>query len=253
MKKLILLFVLFVSNAWAGNGTDIFIDFSNGWERWWPNSSGTAIVREIRKDKTTFCASFTDNMVAYHEINYDNGSTYRSESQRNEYAPVVGDERFGFRVFLPKTYVYDDMYEIIYQSAGPPDRADNGTLLEIWRSPALKIITKAGRYEVWVLGSAKKLNQAGDDFNGRKYFLGDYKTEVWTTFEVHVRWDWSGQGSLKIWQDKVLVLSAFPITIGFNDDKGTYPKIGLYKWRWSKEASSVTKRTIYHDDYWRVY
>ena len=83
-----------------------------------------------------------------------------------------------------------------------------------------------------------------------RYDFGPYKTGVWTDWVFHVKWSYQADGILEIWKNgEKVVDQKGPNT--FNDAKGPYFKMGLYKgWKDpDRPSDAVNKRVLYHDEF----
>ena len=162
----------------------------------------------------------------------------------------VGEEYwYGFSIFLPKDYVADNIWEIVAQWHGVPD-FDIG---ENWRNPVMALSTNGGKWSLVNRWDAKANTfESGKKVYGgtRKYDFGPYQTGVWTDWVVHVKWSYRSDGILEVWKDgKQVVNQKGPNA--FNDAKGPYFKMGLYKgWRDpNRPSDAVSKRILYHDEF----
>jgi hypothetical protein len=156
---------------------------------------------------------------------------------------------YGFSILLPAEYIPDGIWEIVAQWQGTPD----SEIGEKWRNPLLALSTTDGRWG-WVSRWDAKRNtfETGRrEYGGiREYDLGPYETGVWTDWVVHVKWSYRSDGFLKIWKDgKTVIDQAGPNA--FNDAKGPFFKMGLYK-GWGppdKPSDAVNSRLLYHDEF----
>ncbi|MCK4291563.1 MAG: polysaccharide lyase [Planctomycetes bacterium] len=162
----------------------------------------------------------------------------------------VGKEYwYGFSIFLPDDYVVDDVWEIVAQWHGVPDFKAG----EDWRNPVMALSTDGGRWELINRWDAKFNTFEGGKrkYGGTKrYDLRAYRRGVWTDWVVHVRWSYGPDGLLEVWKDgKKVVEQNGPNA--FNDKKGPYFKMGLYKgWKDPKRSSDVvSRRVLYHDEF----
>lgn len=162
---------------------------------------------------------------------------------------------FGFAVYLPSSYVPDSNFEdLIWELHARPDSNDG----ELSRNAPVALRTKGNE---WVISYIKDSNyityKAGDT---KKVYeeratksLGPFKTNKWTTFVINTLYDYGPQGYLKVWKDGTLVVNKTN-GIGFNDKKGPFVKMGIYKgiWDLSKTwgtATTVSSRTLFIDDF----
>ena len=156
---------------------------------------------------------------------------------------------YGFSILLPTEYIPDGIWEIVAQWQGIPD-SDLG---EKWRNPLLALSTTSGRWS-WVSRWDAKRNtfETGRrEYGGiQEYDLGPYETGVWTDWVVQVKWSYGSDGFLKVWKNGSAVIDqAGPNA--FNDAKGPFFKMGLYKgWGNPDKASDVVNsRLLYHDEF----
>ena len=162
----------------------------------------------------------------------------------------VGKEYwYGFSIFLPETYVPDKVWEIVAQWHGVPDFK----IGEDWRNPVMALSTNGGKWGFVSRWDAKRNTFEGGKrrYGGTKnYDLGPYRTGVWTDWVVHVKWSYESDGILEVWKnEKKLIRQKGPNA--FNDSKGPYFKMGLYK-GWKKpenRSDAVDSRLLYHDEF----
>ncbi len=156
---------------------------------------------------------------------------------------------YGFSIFLPEDYVADGIWEIVAQWHGVPD-FDIG---ENWRNPVMALSTRGGKWSLVNRWDAKANTFAGGKrkYGGaRRHDLGAYRRGVWTDWVVHVKWSYGRDGFLEIWKDGKKVIDRKGPN-AFNDAKGPYFKMGLYK-GWKNPDTPcdvVSKRILYHDEF----
>jgi hypothetical protein len=162
----------------------------------------------------------------------------------------VGKEYwYGFSIFLPDDYVPDRIWEIVAQWHGAPDFK----IGENWRNPVMALFTDGGRWGFISRWDAKPNTFEGGKrrYGGtKKYDFGPYRTGVWTDWVVHVKWSYEADGILDIWQNgKKVAEQKGPNA--FNDKKGPYFKMGLYKgWKQpDRPSDAVDSRLLYHDEF----
>lgn len=161
---------------------------------------------------------------------------------------------FAFAIYLPADYVPDTYEEMVWELHGRPDSSDG----ELSRNApvALRIdgdhwvvsYIKDSRYITYKAGDAKKMYE-----ESRRINIGKYETGKWTIFVIDTLMDYRPSGYVKIWKDGELVVNKTN-GIGFNDKKGPFVRMGLYKAIWDLSKSwggptSVSSRTIYMDDF----
>jgi hypothetical protein len=179
---------------------------------------------------------------------YKDACAYRTEVSGP--GAEIGEEYwYGFSIFLPGDYAPDRIWEIVAQWHGVPD-FDAG---ETWRNPVMALSTTRGRWG-WVSRWDAKRNtfQNGKrQYGGTKqYDLGPYERNVWTDWVVHVKWSYGPDGILQVWKDGDKVIDQVGPN-AFNDAKGPFFKMGLYK-GWTdpnQKSDAVSKRVLYHDEF----
>jgi len=104
-------------------------------------------------------------------------------------------------------------------------------------------------YRTEVSGPGSEVGKRRYD-GGKNYDLGAYERGRWTDWVVHVKWSYGKEGVLEIFKDGRLVVDQRGPN-AFNDAKGPYFKMGLYKgWRRAEMASDVvSRRVLYHDEF----
>lgn len=161
----------------------------------------------------------------------------------NEFKP--GEEYwYTFSVLLPSDWVIDDDNEIIFQFHSRPDFH----LGETWgRHPPLALAIKGSEWELINRGDARKVlpkDTAPQLY--QRLTLGTIAPGVWTDWAFQVKWSYGPDGILQVWKDGQLVASHYgPNT--FNDDKGPYLKLGIYKFTWNRRPTLTDHRVIYFD------
>ena len=168
----------------------------------------------------------------------------RAELKLNSEPSSTTERWYAFSLYLDQGYVRDPAPEIVAQWHATPDRKRG----EIWRSPPLALLTQDGNWCVQWLWDRDRVMRKNQFDGQRRASLGPYATGRWTDWVFHVRWAWNGKGLLEVWRDRHKVLS-YKGPIGFNDERGVYFKIGLYKWLWATAPGKTTtkKRVIYVD------
>ena len=156
---------------------------------------------------------------------------------------------YGFSIFLPEEYTPDRIWEIVAQWHGVPD-FDAG---EKYRNPVMALSTTSGHWG-WVTRWDAKRNtfESGQRQYGgtNNYDLGPCEKDTWTDWVVHVKWSYGPDGILQVWKNGKKVIDADGPN-AFNDERGPYFKMGLYKgWRDPERRNdAVGKRVLYHDEF----
>lgn len=159
--------------------------------------------------------------------------------------PANSEQWFGFSVFFPSNYQKDPSAEIVYQWHEKPDKH----LGETWRTPPLYLKTQKGNLYLQRRWDSNQVTKNNEPEGKETIELGPYKTGVWTDFVFHIKWSHKSDGLLEVWKDdKRVVRKTGPNT--YNDERGPYFKIGIYKFDWKKNSfkSNTTQRVIYFDE-----
>jgi hypothetical protein len=187
-------------------------------------------------------------------LNYNTSPTrYRTEVRAEAPDPEYGkDYWYGFSIFLPAEYVPDTVWEIVAQWHDIPDVGEDT------RNPMLSLTTTNGRWGVSSRWDDKPITQlkpgvAGTQWQyagSHSYDLGAYETGRWTDWVFHLKWSYIDDktGVLQIWKDGVLVADQVGPNC-YNDARGPYFKMGLYKGWTTSAPRNVSERTLFHDEF----
>lgn len=159
---------------------------------------------------------------------------------------TIGEEYWiGFSIFLPADgYVYHDDDEIVFQFHGVAD-TDLG---EPNLNPMFAVVVDRGRWQVLNRWDSKMLTPDRNSYEGSKRWTFDeYVTDKWTDWVLHIKWSYEADGILQIWKDGELMLDK-PGPNTFNDAKGPYLKMGIYKYFWPGKTTQTDHRDLYYDD-----
>jgi hypothetical protein len=157
----------------------------------------------------------------------------------------IGDERwFGFSTFIPPDWESDVEGDVIAQWHASPDFD-----CETWRSPPLQITTEGEEVRVLMRWDSKPCTDHDEAEGSETIHAGDLARGRWTDWVVHATWDYDDDGMLRMWRDGKLVVDRRGPN-AYNDQRGLFFKIGVYKWRWKEpdERSRVTRRVVFHDE-----
>jgi hypothetical protein len=161
--------------------------------------------------------------------------------------PANSEQWYAYSVFFPPSYKQDPSGEIIAQWHDIPD----WELGEGWKVPALGLMTENGRLYLSNLWDSKPVSAKYNNVpDGKETIdLGPYQTGKWTDFVFHVKWSYTSNGLLEVWKDSKLIVSR-PGPNYYNDLRGPYFKIGVYKgdWKHQPKKSIVSQRDIYFDE-----
>lgn len=173
-------------------------------------------------------------------------------SKRSELAghleKAAGDNWYRFKIFIPDDWKTDpNSFEIITQWHAYPDFEQG----ENWRSPPLSMAIKGEKIYIQTQWDSKEVtvnnNPEGKSilWEGR---LNDLRGK-WVDWTFHVKWSYLQDGIVEVWKDQEKILSRKGAN-SYNDEKGVYLKIGIYKpdWKYSPQKSIVDSRIIYFDD-----
>ncbi|NJL77724.1 MAG: hypothetical protein HC836_03050 [Richelia sp. RM2_1_2] len=174
------------------------------------------------------------------------------DSKRSELATRLeesgGDNWYRLRMFIPDNWENDpDSFEIISQWHSYPD-LDKG---ENWRSPPLSMGIKGNKISIQKQWDSKEVTENNTP-EGKSVLwegnLDDLKGR-WVEWTFHMKWSYLQDGIVEVWQDKQKIVNSKGAN-SYNDERGVYLKIGLYKpdWKYNPQKSVVDSRIIYFDD-----
>ncbi|MEI9810414.1 MAG: polysaccharide lyase [Bacteroidota bacterium] len=139
----------------------------------------------------------------------------------------VGTERwYGFNMFL-ENWSDDNAGESVFQWH-PGNTTGTGTA-SLW--------TSGGRY-VYERNTGGPDNEYTD--------LGPVVSNQWVPWVIHVKWAADNTGIMQVWKNGKLVMDKTGIPT--SPPEGTYFKLGMNKWGWLDQPSTVTKRVFYYDE-----
>ncbi len=199
----------------------------------------TSITRvNSRAKKGTYSAKFvinkTDKLVS---------GSYRAELKHDQ-MPIGAERWYGMSVFLPSDYTKDRVPESIFQWHNVPNFKAGETWNTYKFQNPWRLETNNGRF-VFVHQFG---NEAGAFIGSKSYDLGAYKVGEWTDFVVHFKASHGTDGFFELWINGAKVLEIKGPRVYYNDESGPYFKMGIYKWGWSGNESSVSTRTLYFDE-----
>jgi hypothetical protein len=156
------------------------------------------------------------------------------------------DYWYGFSIFLPNSYVPDNIWEIVAQWHNVPDTDLGETNTRL--NPPLGLHTEGGKWMINLKWDTRQIT-TNDSYEGQKNVdLGPYDTGKWTDWVFHIKWSPFSDGFLQVWRDGTKVLDRQG-GVGYNDHVGPYFKMGLYK-GWKSRTTpvgTVSERLLYHD------
>jgi len=170
----------------------------------------------------------------------------RNEMRADKSFANIGEEYwYGFSVFLPDGYVSDSVWEIVAQwHVEPDDRVEN----DAKRQPALSLHTVKGNWTFASKSDARPQTPDRKSVQSHPTKIGPYETNKWTDWVVNVKWSYKEDGFIRAWKDGVEVMNVTGPNC-YNDRKGPYFKMGIYKGWGNMRPDKVTTRTVYHDEF----
>ena len=152
---------------------------------------------------------------------------------------------YAFSVYVPGNHIPDSAsHDVVAQWHANKD-AGEGNI----GGPPIGLRVKNTRWELDVNWTANKITTK-QNINNTKYNLGPIAPGTWTDWIFHIKWSYKGDGVLEVWKNgKQVVNRDGPNS--YNDNKGPYLKVGLYKtaWRNSSKGANIRSRTFYHDGF----
>lgn len=159
--------------------------------------------------------------------NTDERTSGSIRSELVQDADDEGEERwYGFNMYL-QNWSDDDAGEHVFQwhpaNSGEPARAS------LW--------TSGGRYQ-FVTNPDGGANDYTD--------LGPVLSNQWVSWVIHIKWASNHTGILQVWEDQKLVIDRHNIIT--TTTPGNYFKLGINKFGWGSQPSSITERVLYFDE-----
>jgi hypothetical protein len=176
-------------------------------------------------------AKFTEGSKALRlEVKLTDPQTKSSiRSELVQAAEGAGAERwYGFNMFL-ENWVDDNAGESVFQ--WHPDNSTGTATASLW--------TSGGRYVF-------ETNSSGRNLGSEYIDLGPILNNQWMSWVIHVKWATDNSGILQVWKNGALVIDK-PHAVTAPPE-GTYFKLGINKFGWGIQPSSVTERVLYFDE-----
>ena len=233
-----LVFLLTSPISFASNNSTI-LDFESGTLQGWNTRrlakeySVKLVTDIVRKGK--YAARFE---VRQGDKIY-NGS-FRAEIKDKFNAPIGKDLWYGFSTYIPASFPTHDNRCVIAQWNGEPDTEveENAD-----RSPPLAIRFIKGALRITLRHHSDKIMKE----NGKEIILyeqKDFPRDKWNDFVLNINFTHSNKGFVKAWLNAKQIVN-YSGPVGYNDDKGPYFKMGLYR-------NDVPETyVIYHDEFRR--
>ena len=208
--------------------------------QWTISGNAPTLTTEVSRKGKYALKSFLDRLKSE--------KSYRTELSLKGISAERGkDYWYGFSIYLPEDFVSDNIWEILAQWHGIPDE-DLGESNENL-NPPLSLQSTNGEWKLSSIWDSRQVTDKKNYEGKRSYKLGAYQRGAWTDWVFHIRWSPDSKGLLQVWQNgKKVVDTAGPI--GFNDKRGPYFKLGIYK-GWDdryEPPGNVGVRTVYHDE-----
>lgn len=196
---------------------------------------------------TTRKISKTGKSSLRFELNASDPIVYggkRSEMSFQAEKTLNVERWYKFNTYFSNDYQIDPIPEIIAQWHEIPD----WELGETWRSPPVSLQTKNGIWYLEIRWATEEVN-TNESISGRKIFkIGSVKTGSWDEWIFHIKFSYQKTGRIQLWRKDKLVLD-YKGPNYYNDKKGPYFKMGIYKWEWNNNITqSINKRVLYIDD-----
>jgi hypothetical protein len=154
-------------------------------------------------------------------------SSIRSELVQD--ADRVGIERwYGFNIYL-QNWAEDDAGEDVFQ--WHPDNSTGTATASLW--------TSSGRYVF-------QTNTSGGSIASQYTDLGPVLSDQWVAWVIHVKWASDHTGIMQVWKNGSLMINHSKIVTA--PSIGTYFKLGINKFGWGIQPSTVTERVLYYDE-----
>ena len=250
MKTLFIAIVMVLSFAMPASSTILFyedfeaaLDFANDWKLSGEHGSHELTVEQVRYGTQAYKFSLTRHDAE----DYREELTLISKFNAGNYNFSVGSEYWiGFSIFLANGYQSPSAGGIVHQQYhGQPDHPPTCDPTEDWRHPNISII--GGKVGEWYFVSRSDSAQCtpnGSYDETHFIYYGAFLTGQWVDYVINVKWDYGGNGFIKVWKNGVLKINLANAGTCFNDDNGPYLKIGIY----SHSLDQDQTITIYYDE-----
>ncbi|MDP4265746.1 MAG: polysaccharide lyase, partial [Bacteroidota bacterium] len=143
--------------------------------------------------------------------------------------PLNQDRWYGFSMYL-LDWVDDDAPESVFQ--WHPDN-NVGTA-------SMTLLTTGGRF-TYVTSN----DNSGTNATLQYTDLGPVISNQWVDFVIHIRWATDTTGLLQVWMNGSQVINRLNVKTAAGT---SYFKLGINKFGWLTQASTVTKRIFYFDE-----
>lgn len=157
----------------------------------------------------------TDNVIS---------GSIRSEITR-DLDPMNEDRWYGFSMYL-ENWTDDDAGEHVFQ--WHPENNNGTATMALW--------TTGGRF-TYVTNSGTGSNIYTD--------IGPLISNEWVDFVIHVKWAADTTGLLQVWLNSNLVIDRHNVKTA---SVPAYFKLGINKFGWLIQPSTVTRRILYFDE-----
>lgn len=161
---------------------------------------------------------------------------------------------YGFSIHPDSGMAISPISEIVFQFHSTPDNVPG----ETWQSglnPPIALSCNGERWYLVIRGDDKPVTRKPDYLFQTNADLGQAELGKWTDWVFNIKWNYDGNGFVKIWKNgKMVYYLEGPNT--YHDHKGPYLKLGVYafylrrpgsdSWQKAKEAG-VNQRIYYHD------
>jgi len=162
-----------------------------------------------------------------------------------------GEERwYRFSTFLPDDWQHDAVGEIIAQWHGAPD-LDLGEGFTQGGPPLSLHVSGNQMYILsqWDPNPVTYRREPAPGKGSERVWQGRFRRGEWIDWVFRVRWSYEGDGRLQVWRNgEQIVDRQGPNT--YNDQRGVYFKIGIYKYSWKSapDRSTTQQRVVFADD-----
>jgi hypothetical protein len=190
-------------------------------------------------------------------VNYRTEFTLRGELYDKKFTEFEYGQEYwiGFAIYLNDDYQMPEMGDIIFQMHGKPDRH----LGEGYRNPILTM-TVSGlqsssnpHWGISIKGDDRRVTPSSGlrYLTNEKAVLSSAQGDIgrWVSWVIHYKHTYNADGFIDVWKDDVQVYSKNGIRTAFNDVKGSYLKMGSYKWSWKAKHNYPTIKPARRQSY----
>jgi len=149
---------------------------------------------------------------------------------------------YSVSIHVPKDYVIDEG-ETVFQFHASPDTNKGDQHVH----PPLALGIENGKWYLRARADGRARQTKGMKYQFKQVWsLGKVKRGGWTDWVFRIKWSYKSDGLTQVWRDGQLVVNRKGMNT-YNDSRGPYLKLGIYKNVWNQKATAAKSRTLSFD------